>query len=92
MLGVRFFFFASDFSALRVSFRPFAARYASTAGTRSAGCADIAEVVLRATRAEEFVRGVGRKGRRRKCFFWFFWQRSRRRSPITCSFFTGIRS
>ena len=73
MLGVRFFFFASDFSALRVSFRPFAARYASTAGTRSAGCADIAEVVLRATRAEEFVRGVGaRRGGAANVFFGFF--------------------
>ena len=72
MLGVRFFFFASDFSALRVSFRPFAARYASTAGTRSAGCADIAEVVLRATRAEEFVRVSAGRGGAANVFFGFF--------------------
>ena len=41
--GVMFFAFASAFIALSVSLRPFASRYASTAGTRSAAFAAIVE-------------------------------------------------
>jgi hypothetical protein len=48
--GVIFFLAASDFNALRVSLSPFASRYASTAGTRSA--AAIALRVLMAQLSE----------------------------------------
>lgn len=49
--GVIFFALASAFIALRVSLSPFASRYASTAGTRSAALALIATVGGRLRRA-----------------------------------------
>ena len=78
--GVIFFALASAFIALRVSLSPFASRYASTAGTRSAALALIATVGGRLRRAATRCEPSPKPWRR-------FRERERRKSAFLFSIF-----